>query len=135
MHRPSRRGSATRSTPQHLLTRLQRQAATPECAEVAYERAGSPTAARLNVSLGEADTYVLATVVQLTPSMYWRSVQLPDQQWYDEYACYRDGFGWYVKVGETDDGLLVVSHHGPAHSITRIDGKTVESVEPSGGRP
>lgn len=126
MARPPGGSTGPRTTAQNSLVRLQRQAAILGCSEVLYDRALGPTSERLDCTLDEAGVYILATVQTLKAEMFVQSVLLRDQRWYDEYACYReDGWSWYVKVGESEDGLVVVSHHDPERPALRIDGATI----------
>lgn len=49
---------------------------------------------------------------------------------FDVYGCYRKKLGWYVKIGESFDGLLVISHHAPAHALTTTVGRLITDMEP-----
>ena len=91
----------------------------------------NPTAQRLHITLEAAGVFILRTVQAFTPTMFVEAVELRDQVWYDVYACYRDGLGWYVKVGETESGLVVISHHEPDHSVARPDGVIIYATDPS----
>jgi hypothetical protein len=81
------------SRPRLSLPRLQRQAATPDCARIHFDRALNPTAQRLDLTLEAAGIFILGTVQALTPTMFVEAVELRDQVWYDVYACYRAGLG------------------------------------------
>jgi hypothetical protein len=102
----------SRQTPANDLPRLQRQAATAGCYVVAEMRALTPTAARLRVTFAEAESYIRETIRCLHLRDFVERV-LMRNRWFDVYGCYRDKLGWYVKIGEDDDGLIVVSHHEP----------------------
>jgi hypothetical protein len=102
-----------------------------DCCQVMWERATNPTSSRLGISAKDAHTYVLDTVQRLTEGDYVECVQLGDS-WFDVYACYRDDYGWYVKMGENDDGLLVISHHEPERGkLTTVAGTVVEASRPA----
>ena len=50
--------------------------------------------------------------------------------WFDVYGVYRDRLSWFVKVGETEDGLLVMSHHEPERGPLRtISGAMIDVTE------
>ena len=105
-------------------------AATPDCYQVAWGRAIEPTARRLGKSAEAAAQYALETVQTLRAPDFVSSVEQRGS-WFDVYALYRDGYGWYVKIGEDDDGLLLISHHEPEHgSITTASGNVVAATEP-----
>lgn len=105
-------------------------ASTPESATVSWERAAGPTSKRLGISLVEAELYARQTVQGLHPGLFVESVHQRDA-WFDVYGCYRDGYGWYVKVGEDDDGLLLISHHEPEHGpLTTVSGEIIEVLQP-----
>jgi hypothetical protein len=121
--------------PKNDLSRLQRAAATPGCAVVLLERASFPTSKRLGLSIIDAERYALATVRSLTGGDFVKSVLLR-QGWFDEYARYRDGVGWYIKVGEDDDGLLVISHHPPEYGpLTTVSGRVIDVTDPAAPAP
>jgi hypothetical protein len=99
--------------------------------EVAWERALGPTSRRLGCTVERAEEYVIATVQQLGRGDFVETVR-QRTGWFDVYALYRDGHGWYVKIGETDNGLLVISHHEPERgSAMTISGTAVGVTEPN----
>lgn len=87
------------------------------------------TSSRLNISDADAVSYVLETVKRLGTNDFVEAV-LQGDSWFDVYACYRDGLGWFVKIGETDDGLLVISHHAPEAPVTTVAGSIIHDIEP-----
>ena len=116
--------------PKNSLDRLQRMAAGGH-ATVGWERAIGPTSRRLDVTAERAQQYALETVSMLTQTDFVESV---DQfgTWFDVYALYRDGLGWFVKVAEDENGLLLLSHHDPERgSITTAAGNLIEVIKPS----
>lgn len=116
--------------PKNDLKRLQRMAAKG-LAEVPWERALGPTSIRLGIDVARAEVYILETVGCLTTNDFVESVEQRGV-WFDIYACYRDGVGWFVKIGEIEDGLLVLSHHDPEKgALTTISGTVVHAVDPS----
>lgn len=119
--------------PRNSLARLRRQATSAETAHVSYPRAQSPTAARLNLTLVQAEVYARATVAGLEDAMFAESVRM-DDVWFDVYGCYRDGLGWYVKVGESEDGLLVISHHAPDRPLATRQ-EVIYDVDPVAAAP
>ena len=115
--------------PKNDLARLQRMAKTG-CSVVHWERAINPTSRRLGISADRAHHYALQTVERLLATDYVEPVQQRGV-WFDIYALYRDGLGWFVKIGEDDDGLLVISHHEPEKgSLSTVGGFVVKVVEP-----
>jgi hypothetical protein len=71
----------------------------------------------------------LETIERLATTDYVDSVQQRGV-WFDIYALYRDGLGWFVKIGEDDDGLLVISHHEPERgSLATVAGIEIKPVE------
>jgi hypothetical protein len=115
--------------PKNGLARLQRMAKSG-CAVVHWERAINPTSRRLGISAAEAQRYALQTVQRLVATDYVEPVQQRGV-WFDVYALYRGGLGWFVKIGEDDDGLLVISHHEPEKgSLSTVAGFVVKVVEP-----
>ncbi len=122
-------------TPKNDLARLQRMASKADCRAVHWERALKPTTQRLDIPLSEAEQFVVATVVSLTTRDFVRHVE-QGGVWFDVYACYREGLGWWVKIGEDDDGVIVMSHHAPEYGPeTTISGQTVHEVQPVAGEP
>lgn len=115
--------------PKNGLARLQRMAKTG-CAVVHWERAINPTSRRLGISAEKAREYTLQTVERLVAADHVEPVQQRGV-WFDVYALYRDGLGWFAKIGEDDDGLLVISHHEPEKgSLSTVAGFVVNVVEP-----
>ena len=115
--------------PKNNLKRLQRQA-SPDTATVTSSRALEPTSHRMNLSESHSLQYILETVKGLSATEFVESVLLSNT-WFDVYACYRDGYGWYVKIGENDDGLLVLSHHEPEFEpVVTVSGLRVHGKEP-----
>jgi hypothetical protein len=105
--------------------------AAPESAVVLWERALGPTSIRLNLDATQAGAYILETVRRLTSHDFVESIEQRGN-WFDVYACYRDGLGWFVKMGEDERGLLVLSHHDPERGpLTTVSGRIVEPVDPS----
>ena len=116
--------------PKNQLQRLQRMVAQPDCRDVHWERALRPTSQRLGVSLAEAEAYIVATIQMLSGIDFVRPVQ-QSGAWFDVYALYRDGLGWWVKVGEDEDGVLVISHHAPERGPeTTALGRMIHPTEP-----
>ena len=116
--------------PKNSLDRLQRMAAQGH-AVVAWDRAIGPTSRRLDMTAERAQQYALETVVVLTQTDFVESI---DQfgTWFDVYAVYRDGLGWFVKVGEGEDGLLLLSHHDPERGpVTTAAGNVIEVIKPN----
>lgn len=91
---------------------------------VSLPRAKHPTALRLGAALDDAEAFVFATVRQLRNQDFVEAVLLSDT-WFDVYGCVRDGLGWYVKLNEGDDGLVVISHHEPEFPLTTISGLVI----------
>jgi hypothetical protein len=115
--------------PRNQLRILQRQA-QPGTSLVTDTRAIVPTATRMGCSFEQARDYALETVRQLNHGMFVNSVEQRGS-WFDVYGCYRDGLGWFVKVGSNDDGLLVLSHHEPEFgSLLCADGTVVHPMQP-----
>lgn len=81
--------------PKNGLARLQRMANTG-CAVVHWKREINPTSRRLGISATEAQRYALQTVQRLVATDYVEPVQQRGV-WFDVYALYRDGLGWFVK--------------------------------------
>ena len=51
--------------------------------------------------------------------------------WCDVFARYRDGVGWYVKLTEHVNGLIVISHHPLEFGdVTTVDGRVISPAEP-----
>ncbi len=101
------------------------------------DRALTPTARRVKCTMVEAEVYARETVQQLEDRMFAESIQMRDG-WFDVYGCYRDGLGWYVKVRETDDGALVISHHEPEYPLNTKSELIVEfdpAAPPARGTP
>jgi hypothetical protein len=116
--------------PKNQLQRLQRMVANPDCRDVHWERALHPTSQRLGVSMTAAEAYIVATVQMLSADDFVRPVQ-QSGAWFDVYAIYRDGLGWWVKVGEDEDGVLVISHHAPERGPeTTALGRMIHPTEP-----
>ena len=74
-----------RSVPANDLQRLQRQAAAPGCATIAWERAAGPMAVRLGISPQEAERYVLETVSSLSSADFVQQVIMRERA-FDVYA-------------------------------------------------
>lgn len=99
------------------------------CYEVTWARALGPTSRRLDITALDAERYVIETVRRLRIDDFVESV---DQRgsWFDVYGTYRDGLGWFVKIGETDDGVLVLSHHEPERGpLQTISGAKIEVLD------
>ncbi len=77
-----------------------------------------------------AEEYVRGTVQLLRDVDFVESVALVDE-WFDVYGYDRDGIGWYVKLNEGDDGLVVISHHPPERPLTTITGRVIRLLEPT----
>lgn len=102
----------------------------PECRVVHWERALQPTSRRLNVDLRQAEEYIVETVRMLSYRDFVRPVWQRGV-WFDVYALYRDGLGWWVKLGEDEDGAMVVSHHEPEKGPeTTVTGTVIAVHEP-----
>ena len=96
-----------------------------------WERAINPTTRRMAITVEQARQYALITVQKLKEDDYVEPVQQRGV-WFDVYALYRDGLGWFVKIGEDEDGLLVVSHHEPEKgSLTTVAGAVIDVTEPA----
>jgi len=119
-----------RHRPRWNLERLRRLAKRSETSAVRPSRALDPTARRLGVSLVAAEEYVRGTVQLLRDVDFVESVALVDE-WFDVYGSDRDGIGWYVKLNEGDDGLVVISHHPPERPLTTITGRVIRLLEPT----
>jgi hypothetical protein len=106
-----------------------------ECYHVPWTRALGPTSQRLGITPVEAEHYVVGTVQSLVVGDFVESVT-QGGTWFDIYAVYRDGLGWFVKVGETDDGLLVMSHHEPERGPLRTaSGAMIDVVQRTPSTP
>lgn len=119
------------SSPKNALTRLQRQVKNPEARTITWDRARKPTIERLDLSDAQAVAYIVETVLHLTLGHFVDALQQRGA-WFDVYGIYRDGLGWYVKIGEDEDGCLVLSHHEPEFGPmqTRACG-VIHPVEPA----
>ena len=118
--------------PKNELARLKQMARTRGAHDVHWQRAIGPTSQLLGVRATDAERYVLETIQQLEARDF---VESKDQGgiWFDVYARYRDGRGWFVKIGEDDDGLIVMSHHDPERGAVRTSaGIVIEVIEPAG---
>jgi len=116
--------------PRWDLGRLKRLARSADTSEIGLTRAKSPTAKRRNLSIPQAEVYVRQTVREIVDADFVESIWMTDV-WFDVYALYRDGLGWYVKLNEGDDGVVVISHHEPERPITTIANVTIFDIEPS----
>ena len=121
--------SRCRHRPRWNLERLRRLAKHHDTAFVGLPRARVPTAHALGISLDAAGQYALSTVQLLRDQDFVEAVQLSDD-WFDVYSCYREGRGWYVKLNEGDEGVVVISHHEPERPLTTIAGRVIRPVEP-----
>jgi hypothetical protein len=124
--------SKTSLTPKERAGKTQEDGADAWCARCPLAAAIGPTSQLLGVRATDAERYVLETIQQLEARDL---VESKDQGgiWFDVYARYRDGRGWFVKVGEDDDGLIVMSHHDPERGAVRTSaGRVIEAIEPAG---
>lgn len=120
--------------PQNDLARLKRMARTEGAYDVHWQRASGPTSHLLGVGVSAAEGYVLQTVQLLNAEDFVESIQ-QGGLWFDVYARYRDGRGWFVKIGEDDDGLIVLSHHDPERGAVRTaTGNVINGIEPTHAR-
>jgi hypothetical protein len=121
--------------PRNHPARLQRMVANPESRVVHWERALNPTSQRLNVDLLQAEAFIVTTVQQLRTTDFVDAVQ-QGGSWFDVYALYRDGLGWWIKLGEDEDGALVISHHAPERGpATTVAGTVVHVRDPRATTP
>ena len=111
------------SYPKNTLTTLKRMAAAG-CVTVVADRCTLATANVLEISAEEAHEYVLETIQMLELADFAGAVQQRGS-WFDVYGIYRDGRGWFVKIGQNDDGTLVLSHHDPERGALRLENGTL----------
>ncbi len=95
-----------------------------ETSEVHWERALEPTRQRLQKSEDDARNVILETVRRLHVADFVQTVEQRGAR-FDVYGCYRGRLGWFVKIGESDDGLLVISHHEPVFPLTTVTGRVI----------
>ena len=99
--------------------------------DVHWQRATGPTSRILGIGATDAERYVLETIDRLEASDFVES-SYQGGVWFDVYARYRDGRGWFMKLGENDDGLIVLSHHDPERGAIRTAaGNVVCRIEPT----